>query len=87
MKKHDSGYGCIAIIGVIGQQPIHIAAQCCDDVEWKLPDVIKTSSYSIGNVRMDCLLKSGAMRFWTNSDGVFKVSEALSSVTIEFVKQ
>lgn len=85
-KKHDSGWAVIAIIGTRDYQPEEIAVCCCDDIEWKLPPM-KTfggGHYTIGQFRMDCALKSGALHVWQR-EARFKVGIALSSTTIELV--
>ncbi len=85
-KKHDSGWAVIAIIGVVKNQPHEIAACCCDDIEWKFPTMVEygKSRYTIGQVRMDCAMKSGAMHFWQRN-AKFKVGMALSSTTVEMI--
>jgi hypothetical protein len=81
-KKHNSGYAMIAIIGVKKGKPVEIAAQCSDDIEWKLPSMIYVGQYSIGQMRMDYAIKSGAMHAWCDKYR-FYVGHALSSITIE----
>lgn len=76
-KMHDSGWGLIAVIGVRKEQPVHICSCCSDDISWNYPSTI--------TMRMDCCLKSGALRMRaSNADpsDVFKVSASLSSITI-----
>lgn len=83
-RKHDSGWAMMAIIGVRDLKPVEIACRHCDDIEWKFPpmSIVGNGLYSIGQMRMDCALKSGALHAWTNL-GKFRVGVALSSVTVE----
>lgn len=82
-KKHDSGWAVMAIIGVVAGQPTEIASACCDDIEWKLPTMRGVSDdYTIGQMRMDCALKSGALHAWSHANR-FRVGMALSSTQIE----
>ena len=86
-KKHDSGWAVMAIIGVRNGQPEEIACACCDDIEWKLPPM-KTfgcGRWYIGQFRTDCALRSGAIHAWQN-DAKFRVGKALSSTTIEMIR-
>mgnify|MGYP000906891924 FL=1 len=64
-RKHESGWAKIAIIGVREGHPAEIAADCCDDIEWKFPPMIEGTGFTIGQVRMDCALRSEAMHAWT----------------------
>ena len=85
-KKHKSGWAAVAIIGVKAGIPVEIASACSDDIEWKLPSPVSYSSFSIGQMRMDCAVKSGAMQAWQR--GVkFRVGIALSSIDIEVIPQ
>ena len=77
-RKHDSGWAMMAIIGVIDSQPVEIACACCDDIEWKMPPMV----YSIGQMRMDCAIRSGALHTWAQK-GKFHVGAALSSTIVE----
>lgn len=80
-KEHESGFGCLAIIGVNASCfPVELITTACDDIEWRLHGEL-----NIGTVRTECLFKSSAFHFWSKQ-GYFQVSEALSSVTIEFFK-
>lgn len=83
-KKHDSGWAMIAIIGVKDGAPIEIASACSDDIEWKAHpmDVLLNGAYSIGQIRMDCCFKSGALHAWSRYSK-FKVGCALSSIDIK----
>jgi hypothetical protein len=83
-RKHDSGWAMMAIIWVRDEQPTEIACICCDDIEWKMP-VMKTidgGKFSIGQMRMDCAIKSGAVHAWANQ-AMFRVGDQLSSTTVE----
>jgi hypothetical protein len=84
-RKHDSGWAIIAIIGVRDGQPVEIACACCDDIEWKLPQPVICASHIIGQMRMDCALRSGAMHAWARG-AKFRVGIALSSTDIELLK-
>lgn len=81
-KKHDSGYAMIAIIGCRKYEPVEIAVQCCDDVEWVLPEHKRLGQFAVGQVRMDCSMKNGAMHVWSNDAVAFRVGAALSSTTV-----
>jgi len=85
-KKHDSKWAIMAIIGVMDFQPVEIAAACCDDIEWKLPPMETYGIYTAGQFRMDCAFRSGAVHAWGRNIK-FKVGCALSSITIEVIKQ
>ena len=86
-KKHDSGWAIMIIIGVVSFVPTEIAVHCCDDIEWKMPDMKRYGSgLSIGQLRMDCAYKSGALHAWSENVK-FKVGIALSSTTIELTKK
>lgn len=82
-RKHDSGWAMVAVIGVRDGQPVEVAASCCDDIEWKLPPMVTVGSgtYSIGQMRMDCAFRSGAMHAWARK-AKFTVGAALSSIEI-----
>lgn len=82
-KKHDSGYAMIAIIGCRKGEPVEIAAQCCDDVEWVLPEPIRRGDFLFGQVRMDCSMKNGALHVWSNDAVAFRVGRALSSTSVK----
>jgi hypothetical protein len=88
-RKHESGWAMIAIIGVREGVPVEIAASCCDDIEWKFPPMQGGTRFPVGQMRMDCALRSGAIHVWTRVSGrsVFRVGEALSSVTIELIRE
>lgn len=87
-RKHDSGWAMMAIIGVKDGQPVEIASSSCDDIEWQFPpmDVIVVGkTFYVGQMRMDCALKSGALHAWAHK-AKFRVGMALSSVTVELVR-
>jgi len=77
-KIHESGWAMIAIIGVREYQPIEIACNCCDDIEWRFNPESNTK------LRMDCVLKSSALHAWSYKNK-FRVGRALSSITIEVI--
>lgn len=86
-RKHDSGWAAMAIIGVNKGIPIEIASPFSDDIEWILPGAVTfgdCSLYRMGQLRMDCATRSGAMQAWRRGFR-FKVGSALSSVSIEMV--
>lgn len=70
-RKHDSGWGIMAIIGVIDHVPVEIACQCCDDIAW-----------SGSMFRTDCAFRSGALHAWRRGSK-FVVGYATSSIEIE----
>lgn len=89
-RKHESGWAKIAIIGVREGHPVEIAASCCDDIEWKFPPMLgEGTRFAVCQIRMDCALRSGAMHAWVRVSGrsKFRVGEALSSVTIELIRE
>lgn len=85
-RKHESGWAMMAIIGVRKGQPVEIACSCCDDIEWKLPPMITVGGgeFSIGQMRMDCAIRSGALHAWARG-AKFRVGAALSSTEIELL--
>ena len=87
-RKHDSGGAMMAIIGVRDLKPVEIACNYCNDIGWKFPrwSIVCDGRYSIGQMGMDCALKSGALHAWTDR-GKFRVGTALSSVTVELLFQ
>ena len=85
-RKHESGWAIMAIIGVRDRQPVEIACACCDDIEWKLPPMVTVGggSFSIGQMRMDCAMRSGALHAWARK-AKFRVGVALSSTEVELL--
>lgn len=82
-RKHDSGWAIMAIIGVRDTQPVEIACECCDDIEWKFPPMVTVGGvYSIGQMRMDCAMRSGALHAWARN-AKLRVGAALSSTKVE----
>ena len=79
-QKHDSGYARMYIIGMDDDTPKEIATSGSDDIEWKVPIGV----HGIGQLRTDCLAKSGILHFWSNYCK-FKVGLACSSITVEMV--
>lgn len=86
-SPHDSGWGCIVIIGVVNNEPKEIVTQYSDDIEWIFPNIeyIGNSKYTIGQVRMDCCLESGALHMWSRNC-IFRPLNALSTITIEVLR-
>lgn len=70
-RKHESGWGVMAIIGVTDGAPVEIACQCCDDIAW-----------SGATFRTDCAFRSGALHAWRKG-GKFVVGYATSSLEVE----
>jgi hypothetical protein len=83
--KHDSGYMCIAIIGVWKEGEETKAEICAypDDISYFFP--FESGKYSIAKVRQDCFYPTGVLQFHSRN-GKFYVSEALSSVDIKLVE-
>jgi hypothetical protein len=91
-KKHDSGYGLIAIIGVLDQDPrlAEIAAYC-DDICWCFPlkHPYDRDGRHVNVIRTDCLWPSQIIRIWASGEhyfrGRFRVGVSLSSTEVELV--
>ena len=84
-KKHDSGWMRIAVIGVWiedGQEKYEIAAYP-DDISYFFPIRKIGEDLQMATVRQDCHYPQGVLRY--HGDGIFKVSEAISSVDIHFL--
>lgn len=77
--KHDSGFNLINVIGCIDQNPVEIATQCSDDINWF---VSKSNHSGVANLRMDVLPKSNATHFWRR-ESKFVVGSAHSSFDIK----
>jgi hypothetical protein len=87
-KLHDSGYRRIILIGCKRYVPTEIITSVSDDVEIKAGVTSTLQGLEIGNIRMDCLKRSGAFRLWSwDEDREFYVGHALSSITIEHRKK
>jgi len=71
-KKHDSGWGCITIIGVNDMVPIEIITQNSDDISID------------GSHKVDCLHNAKALHFWSRHH-LFHVEHALSSIEIKMI--
>ena len=83
-SRHESGYMHIAVIGVFTQDDktrYEIAAYP-DDIECNFPIVDIYPDIKLIPVRMDCWYPQGVLQY--HGDGKFKVSHAVSSVTISF---
>lgn len=78
-RKHDSGYMCVAIVGVRDYKPVEIAAYP-DDIEWIVPATDRM------DFRMDCEYPSGILHPWSYNHK-FKVGSALSSTTVTLIKK
>ncbi len=75
-RKHESGWGLMAIIGLDNKrEPIEIAAYC-DDIYWNLNGL---------SFRNDMFYPSGIIHFWSR-EANFKVGESLSSTEITLIK-
>lgn len=79
-KKHDSGYMCVAIVGVREHKPIEIAAYP-DDIGWSFP-----LGYKHESLRMDCEWPSGIIHAWSYKYN-FEVGYSLSSTVISLVEK
>lgn len=92
--KHDSGWGLIAIVDVVGGKPssAEIAA-VCDDVRWSFPVRHPYGEMQPGInrriLRTDCYWPGRLQRFWASGEsyfsGRFKVGFALSSTDVTLV--
>lgn len=83
-KMHDSEFGCLAIVGMNENCfPVELITTASDDIEWRIHQ--KSTEIQFGTIRTECLFESGALHFWSKC-GYFEVSEALSSITIEFFR-
>lgn len=74
-KKHDSGWMCIAVIGLNKSKPVEIAAYP-DAINWEIADT--------HDFRMDCTYPSGIVHVWARRHR-FYVEDALSSLEIKLV--
>lgn len=85
--KHDSGYMCIAVIGVWKDGEEEKAEICAypDDISYLFPIMTYGLNSELAKVRQDCFYPSGVLQFHS-SFGKFYVSEALSSVDIKLVE-
>jgi len=79
-KKHDSGWGCMAIIGVVNKKPIEIINECCDDLCLDLPE-----KKELG-LRMDCDYPSRLTHYWSWYYD-FELKCNLSSTEFKLVKK
>ncbi|HLP47591.1 MAG TPA: hypothetical protein VK469_16715 [Candidatus Kapabacteria bacterium] len=77
--KHDSGFMCIAVIGVTDNEELEICAYP-DDINWDVTGLKR--EYPFSGMRTDCYYPSGILRFWGN-DIIFEVGTALSSTDIK----
>ena len=83
--KHDSGYQAITLIGQQDTVPIEIITQSSDDIH--LYFETNTDSWCMDSVvRMDCLPRSKAFRYWSTTH-IFEVSAALSSMDVKLIKK
>ena len=74
-EKHDSGYGLMHVVGLVGANPTALCTSSSDDIAWQFKDVFWDA------LRTDCILPSRALHFWSNH-AVFFVGASLSSITI-----
>lgn len=89
-KKHDSGYGLIAIIGVVHGEPNTAErAALCDDICWTFPlhHPYDRNGKHNNILRTDMYFPSGIIRMWASSEhyfrGTFRVGCSLSSTEVE----
>ena len=78
---HESGWSMICIAGIKNGEPVELATQSSDDLEWDCSSAKTHNGYHIPPFRTDCAPGSGAMHVWSNHNK-FTVAEALSSITI-----
>jgi hypothetical protein len=81
---HDSGYSCMAIIGVNDRKAVEIAADYFDHIEWKIDSIKMVDRFIFGGLNSDCLPESGGLRFWSNDNRKIVVGQSLSSVEISY---
>ena len=78
-RKHDSGFGCIALVSVSAGVPTGVLARCPDDIRWIFgPGTI--------SLQTDLLFRSGAVNFWGHQLR-FKVTEEYSSIDVYIIKR
>jgi len=84
-KKHESGYGLIAIVGfdTDSKKPVEIAAYC-DDMGYCFPEGVPVQPYDLAVLRTDMFYPSGIAHVWS-WDYVFKVGASLSSTDVHLV--
>ena len=76
-RKHESGWGLMAIIGLDKERkPIEIAAYC-DDICWHFNGL---------SFKNDMFYPSGIIHFWSR-EAKFKVGFSLSSTDIALIKR
>lgn len=89
-RKHDSGYGLIAIVGRQGDEA-EIAA-VCDDICWTMPQQHPYGSAlrpgrNSNILRTDCLWPSRVLHMWASGEhyfrGRFRVYHNVSSTEVE----
>lgn len=87
-QKHDSGYNMVHVIGCRPvATPVEIACSCADHLQWLGPPPLDIPSFRpYPALNMDCLWRSGAMRFWADGWEV-EVGLALSSTEVIFKKK
>jgi len=74
-EKHDSGYGLMHVVGLVGANPTALCTSSSDDIAWQFKNV------AWDDLRTECILPARALHFWSNHV-VFFVGASLSSVTI-----
>jgi hypothetical protein len=81
-KKHDSGWRCMAVIG-INKDQLTLLSTCSDDINWHIPAPSYLGEISL---RCDCCFKNRAMHYWLNGC-VFEVGMPNSSIDIRVVRR
>lgn len=85
-EEHDSGWNMMYIIGLNEkQEPFEVVASSCDDIEWSTTFVDRAGKYILSQMRCDCCMESGAIRFWCRG-AKLRVGDSLSTITIEIIK-
>lgn len=79
--KHDSGWRCMAIVGVRASIPIELLTTGADDLNWS---VVQSEDYL--DIRTDCCMKSGVLHYWGNYSA-FEVGFPNSSIDIKIIKK
>lgn len=95
-RKHESGFGLIAIVGVTYNATLKVneaeIAAFCDVVNWSVP---RRHPYTFhagtfeSILRTDCLFPGGILHMWASGEayfaGRFHVGLSLSSTTVTLV--
>ena len=82
-QKHDSGWRCMAIIGIRNGKPIEKLTTGADDLNWKVAFSLHSL---VADVRTDCCMKTGIFHWWGNGIA-FEVGFPTSSIDITIIKK